>query len=531
MKLFNKVTALTSVLALTVFIQSVYSAEPEKFSDIPSGWAKEAVEQAVRRDIITGYEGRIYPEKPLTRAEMAAIINRTFKTIEKSEDFLYDDISEGDWFYEDMSKAVNMGAFSGNGGKLEPGRNITREEAFLVLSRVFCLKSSEEGTLNKFMDGNAVSDWARSGVAVMVDSGYVKGSEGYLRPADSVTRAEFAQLMFNMAGTVYDQPGNYDGSSPGNVLIAASGVVLENYVIKGDLILCDGIGRNDVSLNNMTVEGRLVIRGSSSDSVTLRNVTVKGGVVINNVNSIVGLKIEGSSSINMVEAETTALVDISEGSYVGKISVYADGTRIAGKGEVTEITVKANDVKVSTPNTKVTAISGSSLVFAGELQVAGGKTAIMNSKGTGAVLEGSTSSGSGSKGSSGSEPQVPEEPENPEEPQEPGEPETPLIPTDEDWTDVYNSGIVSVDFVNYAVLVLKLDAMEDADYMEYSYFLEGRELEHGKDVTQVLSLPTKNQLIVKVMLQNNARPQTIRLVKNMQYMEIELNGINTSIRK
>ncbi len=90
---------------------------------------------------------------------------------------------------------------------------------------------------------------------------------------------------------------------------------------------------------------------------------------------------------------------------------------------------------------------------------------------------------------------------------------------------------MSVDFVNYAVLVLKLDAMEDADYMEYSYFLEGRELEHGKDVTQVLSLPTKNQLIVKVMLQNNARPQTIRLVKNMQYMEIELNDINTSVRK
>ena len=47
-------------------------------TDMPSGWAKPALERMVKEGIMEGSDGRIYPERTLTRAEFAAMVSRVF---------------------------------------------------------------------------------------------------------------------------------------------------------------------------------------------------------------------------------------------------------------------------------------------------------------------------------------------------------------------------------------------------------------------------------------------------------------------
>ena len=49
----------------------------------------------------------------------------------------------------------------------------------------------------------------------------------------------------------------------GNAVVKTAGADLSGMVIKGDLILADGLGMADVDLSGCTVEGRIIVRGGS----------------------------------------------------------------------------------------------------------------------------------------------------------------------------------------------------------------------------------------------------------------------------
>lgn len=53
----------------------------------------------------------------------------------------------------------------------------------------------------------------------------------------------------------------------GNAAVTVSGVELQNLVIAGDLYITEGVGGGDVALNNVIVQGRLVVRGGGADSI------------------------------------------------------------------------------------------------------------------------------------------------------------------------------------------------------------------------------------------------------------------------
>jgi hypothetical protein len=168
----------------------------QSFSDMPNDWSTAALESAVDRGLISGYNGLIRPNDKLTRAETAVVINRLIGNTEQKDISNYTDVSESDWFYEDMSKAVAKSIFVGNGTKLEPNRSITREELFSVIARCLDLNAGDEASLDKFTDKSSVSDWARASVAALVEAGYVTGSNGRLNPKANITRAEFAQVLY-----------------------------------------------------------------------------------------------------------------------------------------------------------------------------------------------------------------------------------------------------------------------------------------------------------------------------------------------
>ena len=269
---------------------NAFAAVPSDFSDFPTDWSAPAMTHAVQNGLLNGSDGKILPKGLLTRAQMATMVNRAFASSAKASLTGFTDMLPGVWHYDEMAKSVQMGAFQGADGKLNPNDPITREQAFAVLARAFGLADGKASSLDKFSDGAQVSSWARGAVAALVEQGYVTGADGALNPQSYITRAEFAQVMDALVAAYADQDLK-DQTVEGNLILRTNST-LENVTVKGDLILADGVSA--ASLKNVTVTGRLVVRGGT-DGVKLTKSTAKGGIRLANPNGTPKLTIDGKA--------------------------------------------------------------------------------------------------------------------------------------------------------------------------------------------------------------------------------------------
>ena len=64
----------------------------------------------------------------------------------------------------------------------------------------------------------------------------------------------------------------------GSIVISVPGTVLEDLTIYGDLIVGDGVGEGGLILRNVTIDGRLVLRGGGLGAVVLSDCAAAGGV-------------------------------------------------------------------------------------------------------------------------------------------------------------------------------------------------------------------------------------------------------------
>lgn len=344
---------------------------PRGFSHFPTDWSAAGLRRAVDNGLLNGANGRIDGAGLLTRAQMAAIINRAFAAKKTADLSGYNDVSADAWYRSDLAAAVAMGTFQGANGQLNPERPITREEAFTVLARAFAHESGSTASLNVFSDSASVSSWAADSAAALVENGYVNGANGALNPKSNITRAEFAKIISDMASTYADASASLPETVDGSLIVRDNSVSLAGKTINGDLIIADGVSQIDLS--NVTVTGRILLRGGES-GVNFANTKAGKGIAAN--------------------------TDIAVSGTVDSITVIADGAKISGSGKVGAVQANANNVSVSTTGTKVSAAAGVSGVKAGGKAVDAGKTETVSTSTSGGASGGSSSGGSSSGGSS-----------------------------------------------------------------------------------------------------------------------------------
>ena len=394
------------VLAGAMLLPSnAFAADLSQYRDFPNDWSAKSLEQAIDDGLLNGSNGMIDAKGLLTRAQMAAIVSRSFGAAKTASLDDYRDVLPSAWYYSDMGKAVKMGAFQGANGLLNPDAPITREEAFTVLARAFALEGGGSATLKDFVDGGTVSSWASESVAALVAGGYVNGANGMLNLKNNITRAEFAKVITGMAASYVGAEGVSGKTVEGNMVVRESGASLSGMTINGDLIIADSADK--VSLDNVKVTGRIVIRGGA-DAVGIKDTTAGKGVLVSSPNGAAAISVSGGSvgtvtaksdlslsgSVSNVAVTDKATLTVEKNASVGTVTVSAAGSKITGDGKVTNVQANANNVTVTSKGAKVTAGSGVSGVKAGDKAVESGKTETVGST--------STSSGGSSGGSSSS---------------------------------------------------------------------------------------------------------------------------------
>ena len=307
-RILAMILAVASCLSLAVSVSAVNTTtrKATDFKDYDAkSWYAEAVSAAVDNGLLYGKSSTIIdPNGDMTRAEMAAIINRSFGCYVKADISKYTDVAKSKWYFDDVAMSVQMGTYNGRSSStMAPDAPITREEAMTVVARALELDydSYSKTDLSKFSDRNKISNWALPYVRAMIGADYIHGRTKGLEPLDNITRAEFAQIFANIIGSYITVKGSYDKDIKGSVLIRTDEVTLQNMTVDGDLIIGCGAADGKIALDNVQVTGRLLVWGGGTKAVYCNNGTQMPEVVVARVDDAVKVIYDRDSTLAVID--------------------------------------------------------------------------------------------------------------------------------------------------------------------------------------------------------------------------------------
>ena len=312
-------------------------------------WGIEAIQNLNELGIIKGYnDGYFRPNNPITRVEFFALINRAFgfERTDLAREFKDIDYIKTDWKTLEIMKASSQGFLQGTDGQANPDNKITRQEAFVILSRVLKLDLNSEKT--NFADDTKISNWAKKELHALWEYGYINGTNNKINPQNHLTRAEAAQVIYNALGLLINSSKIIDGKNIeyNNLTISANGVILKNAVINGNLYITEGVGTGNVLLDNVVVKGRVLISGggsSNASNIKLKNAKIANLVVNVPAKELVRIELSEISNIKTVNLLSNVIFVLSQSATVELLNVNSPST-IEGVGKIITAYVNTNGV-------------------------------------------------------------------------------------------------------------------------------------------------------------------------------------------
>ena len=146
---------------------------------------------------VVGYpDGMVYPQKNITRAEVATIFFRLLKDETREANMTksnsYNDMKDGAWYTCAVSTLSKMGIIKGyEDGSFKPDASISRAEFAAIAARF-----DPDGDKTPATFSDVSSHWAKDEISVAANHGWIKGYEdGSFKPDQKITRAETMTLV------------------------------------------------------------------------------------------------------------------------------------------------------------------------------------------------------------------------------------------------------------------------------------------------------------------------------------------------
>lgn len=168
------------------------------FNDVKHNyWAINEIRSAVDNGWINGFiDGTFKPESNLTRAHAAVLISRTLgRTGEVVLTDPYPDVNKNHPYAKEIVLMRKLGIMQGDPstGKFNPNANLTRAQMAAVLDRTYKLEVI--GTVPTIVDVPS-SNWAYEYVAALATNKVTILNQGKYRPNEYVRRSQFAAFLY-----------------------------------------------------------------------------------------------------------------------------------------------------------------------------------------------------------------------------------------------------------------------------------------------------------------------------------------------
>lgn len=198
------------VFKTTHFSKFMIGCNTVNFIDVSANaWYKNAVDFIAAREITSGTGVNLFsPDANLTRGQFVVLLMNAYE-ISSERKIEFDHITNfndsGDTYYTNyLLVAKGLGIVNGIGNNLfAPEQEITRQEMFVMLYNALKVidevpASLTDEQLSSFNDAVKIDVWAEEAISALVKATIVSGSNNSLNPTSSTTRAEIAQVLYNL---------------------------------------------------------------------------------------------------------------------------------------------------------------------------------------------------------------------------------------------------------------------------------------------------------------------------------------------
>lgn len=236
--------------------------------------------------------------KPIQKIDFIGFVNDVLKP-SKLADINFIDVPKDSWYGKEIAKAVAAGYVVNDGKKnFQPFSYITRVEAAVMVAKVFGLELSDQKLLKKITDAEKLDPEQLQAFGTVIEKGYLSEiSSGRYAPLGVLKLVDAMKMLDKCIGLVITQSGTVTKNVTGNMIINKNSVNLKNMEISGDLIIGEGVADGNVTLENVTIKGKLIIRGGGQNGVIIKSSSIKGDVIVEKYAGNIYVVAQGTTTI------------------------------------------------------------------------------------------------------------------------------------------------------------------------------------------------------------------------------------------
>lgn len=267
MKICAKKRFCSLALSLMVFaFSAIWLTTPAAagYSDIANHWARERIERWSDSGVLSGYQdGTFRPGKQITRAELSSILYRMTALTPTSQQYHYEDLKPGTWYYDAVTTMHALGVTLNTGDRMYPGQALTREEAVYMIAKTFMIGEDrvDRSGLERFSDRDQIDGRFSGRIGAMVAGKYISGyPDGTFAPRKTITRAEVMTVIDGVVDLYVNKPGEYSVTGGQTVVVNCGGAVITG---KRD----GGNAPAAVCLMGPAAEGDVTLKGTAGFEV------------------------------------------------------------------------------------------------------------------------------------------------------------------------------------------------------------------------------------------------------------------------
>ncbi len=205
-KLLTKALMLAAILGFTSA-----ATFAKDYADLPKDhWAYKQIQILTDFNVVVGYpDGNYKPEQNVTRAEFATMVIKAFEQqkAEIKQPAKFTDVSEKDWFYGMVQRAVMFDLLKGYpDGHFDPYGNVSRGHVIsttvnALTTETISNQKAKEILENSYSDYDQIPDWLIIAAGKAEILGMVvkaPGEETVINAERPATRAELAAFLVKM---------------------------------------------------------------------------------------------------------------------------------------------------------------------------------------------------------------------------------------------------------------------------------------------------------------------------------------------
>lgn len=229
---------LTAALVMALFSGTAFAGNGngngkyKEFRDMKSHWSKKSVERMQNYGILNGYaDGSFQPDRALTQAELAVIIERLLELKGVEDDDIWtDDDEDMKWFDDDdmrwkdyddsdipkwAKKAVKKGIYKNyfNKKRFHSHVQVDRLTACVAIAKALELEPVTDFERNPFKDLGLLNDEDFGYLLALYEEGYIQGYNGFFNPYGMLSRAQMAAIIDNLLNQKNDEDSD-DETAP-----------------------------------------------------------------------------------------------------------------------------------------------------------------------------------------------------------------------------------------------------------------------------------------------------------------------------